>query len=136
MKCREPPKKWDVRELFPGKLDQEIGELVADFFYSISTEYDPVREDQVHTEDMPFNEPYHVEAYQVSGRLKAMRKPASQVHGDIPPRLVTLYHDLLALPQTHVFNQVFATDCWPKIWALETVIIIPKKQCSCLSRGM
>ena len=36
LKTREEPRKWDVRELFSGKLDLEIeiGELVAEYFGS------------------------------------------------------------------------------------------------------
>ena len=28
----EKPEKWDVRSLFPGKTDQEIGEICAAYF--------------------------------------------------------------------------------------------------------
>ena len=50
----------------------------------------------------------------------------SQVKGDIAPKIVTLYHDLLALPLTHIYNRVFEVFVWPEIWVNETVIIIPK----------
>ena len=38
-----------------------------------------------------------------------MRKPNSQVNGDITPRLVTINDDLLALPLTHIYNEELKT---------------------------
>ena len=45
IKTREAPRKWDVRELFPGKSDLEIGELLAEYFGSISQEFCPLTRD-------------------------------------------------------------------------------------------
>ena len=81
LKCRETPKKWDVRELFPRKSDKQIGELVADFFHLISLEYSPLTNKD--TPSLSELEYTTLEPYQVSGRLKAMQKPNSPVNGDI-----------------------------------------------------
>ena len=55
-----------------------------------------------------------------------MKKPKSQVKGDIDPRLVTKYADILAVPVHAVFQKVFARQEWPQLWATETVTLIPK----------
>ena len=63
------------------------------------------------------------ELYQISARLRGMKKPKSQVEGE---SLVTEYADLLAIPLAHIFGQVFATLQWPDLWKRETVTVIPK----------
>ena len=99
---------------------------MAGFFNSISSEYTPLQDKHYPESQVNPEEQFVLEPYQVSGRLKAMRKPSSQVRGDIAPRLVTLYHDFLALPLIHIFNSVFSTHEWPAVWSLETIIVTPK----------
>ena len=55
-----------------------------------------------------------------------MKKPASQVVGDIPPQLVTEYCDILAIPLHYIFSKIYETLEWPEIWKRETVTVIPK----------
>ena len=55
-----------------------------------------------------------------------MKKPKSQVKGDIDPRLVTKYADLLAIPVHAIFEKTFCLQEWPQLWATETVTLIPK----------
>ena len=92
------------KNYFPEKVTKQIGELVPDFFNSLSLEYSPLTdEDTPSLSEIKYTT---LEPYQVSGRLKAMRKPNSQVNRNIAPRLVTIYHALLALPLTHIYNEV------------------------------
>ena len=122
MKSKEAPKKWDVRTLFPGKTDEEIAELVAEFFNSISCEFRPLEPDWVAQgadtrEFLP---------YQIAGRLRAFKKPKFRVAGDLPPCLVNSCSDILAIPLTIIYNEVAASGEWPRQWTTETVTIIPK----------
>ena len=38
----ERPPQWHPRVLFPGKTEEEVSKIVADFFNAISTEYQPI----------------------------------------------------------------------------------------------
>ena len=55
-----------------------------------------------------------------------MRKPKSTVEGDIDPRLVTRYSDLLAIPLHFLYCQIYGHLEWPELWSTETVHLIPK----------
>ena len=126
LKNHEAPKRWDPRALFPGKTDKEIGLLVADYFNSISEEFSPITEDTIpvaRKSGTPF-EP--LMRHEVSAALKSFKKPKSCVTGDIIPRLVTSFCDILAIPLTDLYNQIIATKQWPDLWKTENVIIIPK----------
>ena len=124
LKNREAPKKWDPRTLFPGLSDLEIGEKVAAYFNAISEEFPPLDINNIpsgeHVEYAP------LKRYEVAAALKAFKKPKSCVQGDIPPRLVTEYSDILAIPLTDLYNQIIRESEWPDLWKKETVIIIPK----------
>ena len=48
------------------------------------------------------------------------------VQGDIDPRLVTKFSDILAIPLHYLYQQIYATMEWPDLWKTETVTLIPK----------
>ena len=50
------------------------------------------------------------------------------VYGDINPKLVTQFADLLAQPVCYIYNQTLNMLEWPNIWKTETVTLIPKNQ--------
>ena len=103
--------------------DKQISEVVAGFFNKISRDYTPIPDP-----DRKILKDYwkiHVMPHEVSARLKTFKKPKSR-DGDIDPKLVNTYYDLLALPLTFIFNQVLNTLHWPKLWKAETVTVIPK----------
>ena len=58
--------------------------------------------------------------------LKHCKKSATQVQGDIHPKLVSLCHDLLAIPLVHIYNLCLQGAIWPDKWKNETVKLIPK----------
>ena len=72
VKTREAPRKWDIRELFLGKSDWEIGELVAEYFGSISQEFCPLTRDHASAKHDPGEE--KIERYQVATILKSIKK--------------------------------------------------------------
>ena len=65
--------------------------------------------------------------YEVSTRLKKMRKPKYMVPGDIYPQLVSQFFDFLAIPLTAIYNKIWETYVWPTCWKREFVAVIPKK---------
>ena len=55
-----------------------------------------------------------------------MKKPRSMVEGDIDPRLVGAFSDILAIPLHFIYQQVYDQLVWPSLWSTETVTLIPK----------
>ena len=109
--------------MFPGKNDAEIAEEIATYFNSISQEYPPLPDPE---KEWDKNLPDYIEAYEISSRLRNFRKPKSTVKGDINPKLVTEFCDLLAIPLHYIFNQTLHALSWPELWKSETVHAIPK----------
>ena len=118
----EKVKSWKINDLFPQKTDREISEEVAEFFNSISQEYTPLDPNQRGT-DASSRCP---EIHEISAKLKWIKKLNSRVPGDIHPRLIQRYHDVLAIPLKHVYHRAYETATWPKLWKNETVTVIPK----------
>lgn len=115
-------KKWSPVDLFPGEGDREVAEKAAEFFNVISSEFSPLPPPAPvvsNLEQCPL-------LYQIAGRLRSMKKPKSQIYGDIDPSIVTEFADLLAIPLQIIFERVFETVEWPKSWKRESVTIIPK----------
>ena len=117
----EAPVKWIIQSMFPGLSDYEIAEKAAIYFNSISQEYKGVNK------PVPFPQNDHSpEMYQIAARLKTMKKPKSVVDGDIDPRLVAAFADLIAIPLHAIYTQVHDQLEWPSLWSTETVTLIPK----------
>ena len=57
----------------------------------------------------------HLELWQVSGRLRHIKKPKSMVEGDIFPQLVTFFSDQLAVPLADLYNTISRITIWPII---------------------
>ena len=122
-KSKEFPTPWDISNLFTESSDEEISELVAEFFNRISLEYEPI-ENPEKKEEVEIRT--HLQMYQVAAKLKSCKKPKSVVEGDIPPELVSRFYDQLAVPLTYVYNQTLSQCSWPSLWKKETVSVIPK----------
>ena len=122
LKSKEAPKRWEINTLFPGEDDGVIAEKCADYFASISAEYVPI--------PPPVNQTNckKLELFEVAARLRYCNKPSSQVGGDIHPKLVTKFADLLAVPLLHVYNECISKAVWPDKWKDETVKLIPKSK--------
>ena len=114
--------RWKINELYPDMVDSEIAEVVATYFNRISMEYSPLERNQTEPDCSTICPSVH----QISTRLRTFKKPRSQVRGDIPPKLVTKYHEVLALPLVTIFRRSFEQASWPSLWKTETVTIIPK----------
>ena len=116
--------RWDVRSLVPDADDKQVAETMADFFNSISQEYEAISPDRIptgHTRELP-----SLTKSDVISRIQSCKKPNSTVPGDIHPSLYALYTSKLAVPVTAIFNLITRTKEWPKQWAIEYVTVIPK----------
>ena len=111
---KEKPKPFDVSSLFPGKTDNEVAEMLAEHFNSISREFVPREPGNI-----PITYPQSIPKllpHEVSTRLKRFKKQKSMVAGDLFPSLVTKYADLLAIPLTVVYNEITRSKVWPRTW--------------------
>ena len=123
-KSKERPRPFDPMDLFPGKSEAEVAAELAAYFNRISSEFHPLEPGDIprtHERGLPTLHPYQVE-----GRIHAFKKPKSMVKGDIFPGLMDRYATLLAIPLTHIYNEITVTQIWPTIWKQEFVTVIPK----------
>ena len=121
LNCKEAPIIWSIMQMYPDKSEIEIAELVAEFFNSISNEYVPLEQTELHEQDMP-----KIEMFEIAARLRSCKKPKSQVEGDIPPQVIKENADILAIPLSFIYNKAIETGTWPNISKKETVTVIPK----------
>ena len=112
MSSCDAPIRWTIQKMYPGKSDKEIAEISDVFFNSISQKFDPLPPAARPPMDLSEHCP---EIYQVAARLRTMKKPKGLVGGDIDPRLVSKYYDILAIPVQAVFLKVFALQEWPQL---------------------
>ena len=110
--------------MYPTLDEKEIAEEIAGFFNSISREYQAIPPPSPSPADY-FG---RIENYQISARLKTMKKPKTKIPGDIDRRLNEAFSDVIAQPLTYIFNLVTATVQWPDSWKLEHVSAVPKTQ--------
>lgn len=122
LKTAEAPKKWKITDMMPGAPLPQIAEDCAEFFSKISNEYDPLPKPSTNEEGPAPT----VEMYEVAAKLRHAKKPKSQVKGDLHPKLVEKYADLLAIPLTYIYNMILKKCEWPDLWKSETVRLIPK----------
>ena len=123
LRTKEAPVKWNVGDLFPQENDRTVADRCVEYFSAISREYEPI------DEPVPpelAEQDWVIELHEISNKLKHCKKPKSMVAGDIKPELVTRYHDLLAIPLSHIYNLAIKECRWPDAWKNETVKIIPK----------
>ena len=114
-----------MRSLLSGKSDNEVSEVLAEFFNKISCEFDPLQPDQIPVmfkSGLP-----ELQKFEVSTRLRKFRKPKSMVPGDVFPKLVTCLSDFFAIPLTDIYNSISTTFIWPRCWKTEFVTVILKK---------
>ena len=107
----EKPQSFDVRAMRPGVPDVEVAEELAAFSNRISSELDPLTDDQIPvTTPRTFD---RLALHEVAHRIRRFRKPKSMVSGDLFPDLVTKFADFLAIPLTSIFNEISSTMIWP-----------------------
>lgn len=115
-------KKWSPTELFPDKTEGEVAQKGAEFFNAISAEFTPLAKPEAPpelSEEPPL-------LYEIEAKLRKIKKPKSNLYGDIDPAVVNRFVPLLSIPLQIIYEEVFSTCVWPNSWKKETVTIIPK----------
>ena len=110
--------------VYPGQDDASVAENFAEYFNAISSEYEPLNNEDVPTS---FDRPLPLlSASDVEKRIQSVKKPNSRVPGDLEPPLYADYGGALSTPIADVFNSISTNLCWPDQWTIEYVTIIPK----------
>ena len=115
-----------------GLSSRESAEIIADYFATISQEYEPINIDnfspnikhflsQPNMADVPI-----LEEYQVYKKLRKAKKPNSSVKGDLPKRVVQEFSCELSAPVTVIFNSILKNFQYPRQWVVEYQIPLPK----------
>ena len=110
----------------------QSAELIASHFSSISQEFSPLQVTNLPPNVQNFlnNQDQDLvpilSTYDVFKRMVKAKKPNSLVPGDLQPKLVKSFADILAGPVTKIFNQISLTSEYPKQWKVEHQIPIPK----------
>ena len=116
--------KWSPLQMYPGTDKKEVANNLATFYNDISNQYKPLDLNKI---PRTFDRLLPVlTAEDVIKGMKASKKPASTVPGDIPAILYNMHTSKLAPPVTHLFNLITSTGQWPEKWKVEYVTVIPK----------
>ena len=111
----------------------QSAERIADFFSSISQEYDPLvlaflppnlRNYMESARGYP--NPHVLQEYKVYQKIMKSKKPSSLVPGDLPVKLVKEFDVELSIPITKIFNKINQTLEYPSQWKIEYQTPIPK----------
>ena len=111
----------------------ESAEAFADFFSSISQQFEPIS-----TQKFPPNLKQKLEFgrndsskpvledWQGFEKLRKSKKPNSQVPGDLPVKLVKEFLPEFSMPITKIYNKITQTAQYPRQWVVEYQLAIPK----------
>ena len=103
----------------------QVAERLADHFSAVGGTQEPLRPADIPTS---YSKPRPVlDPLTVMKKLKSMKKPKSTVKGDIFPCLVNRAAGVLSFPLASIFNDISKGKPWPKLWKVESVTPIPKK---------
>ena len=120
----EKSKHWSPTHMYPGLKPVEVAEKCAEFFNSISAEYEPLDLTQIPTTHD--TEPIRITPKGVEMEIKRGKKPKSRVEGDLFISALVQNLTTLAPIIAAVFNRVVESGEWPRAWQVEHVTIIPK----------
>ena len=113
--------------------EEESAERIADYFSSISQEFEPLDFQKLSPNikssleaakddpDIP-----KLEAFEVYQKIQKAKKPNSVIHGDVPKKIVQLFSPELAEPVSRIFNKISSSSEYPRQWVKESQISIPK----------
>ena len=116
--------RWSPRNMYPNHDEEGTTEILATYFNSISSEYQPLIPATI---QRSFDrEELRLTEAEVADKLKSCKKSNSTVPGDINPKLYNQYSELLAKPVTFIYNCIISKKTWPQEWKKGHVTIIPK----------
>ena len=121
---KERPKPFEVLDMFPGRSEEEVAEILAGHFNAISSEFSPLYASEIpltYNQSLPILQPRDIAI-----RLRKFKKPKSVVRGDIFPDIVTRHAGALSIPLASIYNAITESRIWPSQWKEESVTVIPK----------
>ena len=121
--------KYSEKNLSP----KQIAENLADYFCSISQEFDPICvekfsptiKQKLIESKSDLTKPV-LEDWYVYNQLKKAKKPKSTIPGDLPVKIVKEFTPELAEPVAKIFNSITQTGEYPRQWVIEYQLAIPK----------
>ena len=122
------------RHLEQGLTTFQSVEIIATHFSIISQEFSPLSLAELPPKLRDFLQndnallPPKLNSLDVYKRLVKAKKPRSQIPGDLPPKLVKAFPQLLSEPVTIIFNKITSSATYPHQWKLEHQIPIPKTE--------
>ena len=119
------PAQFDVRNLRPGKTDQEVADELATYFNRISQEFSPLQPHEIpstYDRDLP-----PIGVAEAESMIRKSKKKLSRVPGDIFPQLLNDCAGDLAIPLADIYSEILRSFVWPVAWKKEYVTVIPKK---------
>ena len=113
--------------------EEESAERIADYFSAISQEFDPVEYENLppciqDCLEAAKNDPGipRLEPYEVYKKISKAKKPNSEIHGDVPKKIVQLFSPELAEPVSRIYNKISSSAEYPRQWVKESQMAIPK----------
>ena len=114
-----------------GYSESQSVESMAQHFSLISQEYSPLQmtnlpsflQSYLMNNESP---PPVITEKEVYMRLRKAKKPNSKVPGDLPPKIVKKFPELLVEPLTVIYNKITKTAEYPSDWKIEYQVPIPK----------
>jgi len=117
--------KFNIMDLEPNLTPREMASKLAKHFTSITNIGKELEDSDIPGSNIR-REGVQLTEEEVLKRLKSYKKPKSTVDGDLPPRLVNSFAELLSGPLTQIYNACLWTKSWPDSWKMEWVTPIPK----------
>ena len=113
-----------------GLTDEQSAERIADYFASISQEYQPLDvnnlPDRVKLKLRTKSKPPIISELDCYRKIIRARKPQTGVPGDLPSAVIKEFSVELAKPLQGVLNKIIQTARWPDVWKMEYVTPIGK----------
>ena len=125
LNTKDRPKPWAVSDLYLGKEDMEVAEIVTEYFGDIADLLPPL-DPGLKPRDCGMETCPALSGLSVANRIKMAKKPSSMVEGDIYPHIYGLYD--LSRAVEPIYNKILETRQWPEPWKVETITVIPKTQ--------
>ena len=121
----EKSKKVVIEEI-NDQNDEQQAESIADYFSSIPTEYDALKDDDIEIPPFRKEEIPQFKPNQVSLQLSKIKTNKATVTGDLPARLIKEFAAYLAEPLTNIINTSIQRGEYPQIYKYEISTPVPK----------
>ena len=106
--------------------DKEQAEKIADKFSKVSQEFDQLKTDDIKIPEFDKSTVPRISPKDVLKHLRKVKTNRAVPPGDIPPNLIKLFANELAIPLCHIINSSIEDGVWGKIYKIESVTPVPK----------